>query len=180
MQRLENAHPATRAARRGQRGFTILELVTTVFVMAILAAVAMPEASSDTDRRLNMLQLQIQDALEHAQSIAYHTGAKSAVKFGTAGNGEEPWLAVINELGVPLLDPLTKTYYIVRFDQGGQPVNVFIDAAHFGGAGRPIAGFNDKGVLIYPGTIQISADGEQRLFSVNTATARLEEIPIGS
>ena len=167
-------------AARNERGFTILELVTVTFVLAILAAVAMPAASSDTDRRLNMLQLQLQDALEYAQSIAYHTGARTAVKFGTIENNEEPWVAVINELGVPQLDPLTKTYYVVRFDQGGQPVNVSIDAANFGGAGRPIAGFDDRGVLTYPGTVQISADDEVRLFSVNTATARLEQIPIGS
>ena len=104
-------------AARNERGFTILELVTVTFVLAILAAVAMPAASSDTDRRLNMLQLQLQDALEYAQSIAYHTGARTAVKFGTIENNEEPWVAVINELGVPQLDPLTKTYYVVRFDR---------------------------------------------------------------
>ncbi|GJM22555.1 MAG: hypothetical protein DHS20C15_24700 [Planctomycetota bacterium] len=167
--------------RSSQSGFTLMELVTAVFVLAILAAVAMPSQSQSTDRKLDMVQLQIQDALDHARSLAYHTGEVVGVRFGTNEVSDgAPWIAVVNVLGVPMVDPLTKSYYLVRFDAPGQPSNVDIVDAGFGDAERPTAGFTDKGVLYKPGSILIEADGEQRLFSVSTSTGRLEEMPIGT
>lgn len=172
----------TRGARRShQAGFTLMEMVTAVFVLAILAAVAMPSYTESTDRKLDMVQLQIQDALDHARSLAYHTGEVVGVRFGTdAVSNGAPWIAVVNTLGVPMVDPLTKSFYIVRFDAPGQPSNVDIVDANFGPADRPTAGFTDKGVLYQPGDILIEADGVQRFFSVSTSTGRLEEQPIGS
>jgi len=171
-----------RVARPGrQAGFTLMELVTAVFVMAVLAAVAMPSYTASTDRKLDMVQLQIQDALDHARSLAYHTGEVTGVSFGIDEISDgSAWIAVVNKLGVPRVDPLTKSFYIVRLDAPGQPTNVDIVDAGFGPAERPLAAFTDKGVLYWPGSILISADGEQRLFSVSTSTARLQEVPIGS
>lgn len=172
----------TRAARRrAQSGFTLMELVTAVFVMAVLAAVAMPSYTESTDRKLDMVQLQIQDALDHARSLAYHTGEVTGVKFGIDEVSDgSAWIAVVNALGVPHVDPLTKSFYIVRLDAPGQPSKVDIVDAAFGPADRNLAGFTDKGVLYQPGTILIQADDEQRLFSVTTSTGRLQEVPIGS
>lgn len=169
LRRGTSASPGT---RNRVAGFTVVELMVVVFVMAVLAAVAMPAATKDTDRKLDTLQLEMQDAIDHAQSLAYHTGAKYAVKFDVAGQ----WFAVINEVGVPVQDPLSKGMYIVFLDRPGQPAGVRLDQCVY--QTRPIAPFNDKGVLEKSGTVRISADGVVRNLVMNTATARFEEQPI--
>ena len=49
--------------RRGQRGFTFAELMVSVTVMAFLAVIALPNATTDHERKLDMLQLQLQKIL---------------------------------------------------------------------------------------------------------------------
>jgi prepilin-type N-terminal cleavage/methylation domain-containing protein len=158
------------------QGFTIVELMITVFVMVILAGVVVPAASPDVDRKLDTLQMEVQDAIDHAQAIAYHTGQKMGVLFNTNDN----WLVVINETGVPFEDPLTHKWYLVDFDAPDQPGNIHVDYVAFGPAGRPVVLFNSKGELSYSGQIRIRASGQQRWFSVNTATGKLESVPIGT
>lgn len=158
-----------------QRGFTLVEMVVTVFVLIVLAGVVVPAPSRDTDRKLDLLQMQIQDAIDHSRALAYHTGQKMGVLFSTSGN----WLAVVNELGVPFEDPLTRRWYVIDFDAPDQPGDIHIEHALFG-AGRPIIGFDTKGELIYPGEVRIRAGEGQRWFSVNTATGKLVEKPIGT
>ena len=57
---------STTDPRRSARGFTIVELLVTVVVMSILAVVAIPSASVNNERRLDMLQLQLQGVVLHA------------------------------------------------------------------------------------------------------------------
>lgn len=166
-------NPRTNAPRRRQGGFTIVELMVVAAIMAVLAMVGLPAASGmSNDRKLDMLQLQMQDAVSHAQTLAYHTGARYAVKFDTQGQ----WFAVLDEVGVPVQDPLTKGMYIVFLDRPDQPSNISMDEVIFGD--RPLAAFNDKGVLTKSGTARISADGISRQLSMNTATAEFQEEPI--
>lgn len=160
--------------RRAQVGFTILELMVSVTIMGMLAVIAMPSATASNERKLDMIELQMQDAIDHAQSLSYHTGVKYGVRFDV----NDQWIAVINEQGVPVQDPLTRSYYVVRFTpQPGQPVGATIDYAAFG-FDRPTIAFDTKGNLEYPGTVVISAGDLVRTLGVNSATAQLFEQPI--
>lgn len=160
--------------QRRQGGFTIMELLVSVTIMGMLAVIAMPGTSASSKRKLDMIQLQMQDAVDHAQSLSYHTGEKYGVRFDVNGQ----WIAVINVQGVPVQDPLTRSYYVVRFTpQPGQPIGATIDHAAFG-FDRPTIGFDTKGNLEYPGTIVISAGDEIRTLGVNSATAQLFAQPI--
>ena len=165
-------NPAPAARRRRQGGFTLVELMVVVAVMAVLAMVGLPSASMSNDRKLDMLQLQIQDAITHAQTLSYHSGERYAVKFDVQGQ----WFAVLNEVGVPVDDPLTKRMYVVFLDRPDQPSGIRMDSVVFGL--RPLAAFNDKGILTKEGTVLISADGQTRQLSMNTSTARFTELPI--
>jgi len=157
-----------------QGGFTIMELLVSVTIMGMLAVIAMPAASASNERKLDMIQLQMQDAIDHAQSLSYHTGEKFGVRFSTSGQ----WIAVINPQGVPVQDPLTRSYYVVRFTpQPGQPIGATIDYAAFG-FDRPTIAFDTKGNLEYPGTVVISAGDLVRTLGVNSATAQLFAQPI--
>jgi prepilin-type N-terminal cleavage/methylation domain-containing protein len=161
--------------QRPNLGFTFTELLVTVVIMAILAAIAVPGLQSDEKRKLDMLQLTVQDAVDYAQSLAYHTGEKVGVRIDVTGQ----WIAVLSALGVPKIDPLTRSLYAIRLDSPGQVKGVRIESAIFG-FDRPIIFFNDKGQLIYPGQMVISAGDSQRVLSIDTATGLFTEVPMGS
>lgn len=160
------------ATRRHQRGFTVMEMVVSTLVLAILMAIAIPSGEMTDERKLDMLQIQIQDALDYAQDLSYRTGSKHAAIFSI----QYQYIAVVNEQVVPMEDPLTRRPYIIRLDFPDQPSGIRIDSAVFDQ--RPMAPFDEKGVLTVPGTIRISADDSQRWFEINTATAELTEVPI--
>lgn len=166
--------PATTdTARPRTGGFTIVELLVTVTVMALLAVVAMPASSVSHKRNLDMLQMQLQDAIDHAQSISYHTGERAGVFV----HRQQQWFAVINELGTPYEDPLTHKPYVIKVNAPGSEQGVNIDEFAFG-FGRALILFNDKGRLIYPGVCRITSGNVTRNLEVTTATALLTEVPI--
>ena len=157
-----------------QAGFTMLELVVVVAVLALLSMAAIPSSSVSKKRKLDLLQLQIQDAIDHAKSMAYHTGAE----YGVILNSNHQFIAVTNEMATPMEDPLKRAAYVVRLNRPDQPSGIRVEDCDFGF--RPVVPFNDKGDLDYPGQILISADGQERLLELNTATVRLREVSIGS
>ena len=57
-----------------QQGYTLLELVIVVTVLGIIAAVAIPSMSPETDRRLDLAAEQVASAIRFARSEAIRTG----------------------------------------------------------------------------------------------------------
>ncbi|HTE06227.1 MAG TPA: prepilin-type N-terminal cleavage/methylation domain-containing protein [Planctomycetota bacterium] len=159
---------------RHTAGHTLIEILVAVFVLALLAGIVLPSGGVGDDRKLDTVQLEIQDAMDHAQSLAYQTGAAYGVRFNTAHG----WFGVVNEVGVAVDDPLSHGDYIVRLADPGQPTNVSIDFASFGS--RPLAAFNSKGVLVDMGSVHLRAGETQRWLVCNTATATLTEVPVGT
>ena len=111
------------STHRTRSGFTIVELLATLVVMAILAVVAIPSSTVDTKRKLDMLQLQLQDGIDHAWSLAYHTGEKMSMYVNVPGQ----WFAVLDAQAVLQEDPLTRKDYAVLLNAPGQGQNVSID-----------------------------------------------------
>ena len=157
--------------RRRTSGHTVLELLVVLVVLAVLAAIVIPSATVGDERKLDTVQLAMQDAIDHAQSLAYHQGVAYGVRFSIPGQ----WFAVVNENGVPMSDPLSHGDYLIRLAGPNIPTDVHIDYANFGI--RPLAAFNIKGVLIESGEIHLRAGQTQRVLVCETATAKLMEVP---
>ncbi len=157
---------------RHPRGFTLVELLVVVAVLVLLAGIVLPTATVGDDRRLDTAQLAIQDALDHARSRAYHEGVPYGVRFNTSGQ----WFAVVNEVGVPVDDPLSHSDYLVRMKDPGQPQGVTLTYAQFGI--RPLAAFDEKGVLQQGGQIRLTCGSSERWLALNTASPALYEIPV--
>jgi type II secretory pathway pseudopilin PulG len=157
---------------RRQGGHTVLELLVVAIVLLILAGIALPSGAMGPDRKLDTVQLEIQDAIDHAQSLAYHRAQPFGVRFATTG----PWFAVVDQGGAPVDDPLSHRDYVVRLTDPGQPTGVQIDYADFGG--RPLAAFNEKGILNDSGEIHLRVGTTQRWLGMNTALPVLAPIPI--
>ena len=135
--------------KRPESGHTIIELLAVVAVLIVLAAIVLPSASLGEDRKLDTLQLSIQDAIDHAQSLSYHEGVPYGVRFSTAGQ----WFAVVNEVGVPIDDPLTHGDYVMRLKSPDMPSNCSLEYAEFGV--RPLIAFNSKGIMTAPGQVHL-------------------------
>jgi type II secretory pathway pseudopilin PulG len=157
---------------RRERGHTLIELLIVAAVLMILAGIVIPSGTVSDDRKLDTLQLQIQDAMDHAQALAYHTGSVHGVRFSTTGQ----WFAVVNEVGIPIDDPLSHGDYVVKLNSPGQPGGIRLDYGIFGT--RPIAVFNEKGVLEESGQVNIGTTKAVRWLFANTATAKLTEITV--
>ena len=164
--------PTERTRTDSERAFTLIELLLTVVILGVIMAIAIPTSSMSDERKLDILEVQIQDALDYAKDLSYRLGSKHAVMFNTQGQ----YFAVVNEQIVPMEDPLRRQPYIIRMNFPDQPAGIRIEQALFGS--RSVAPFDEKGVLTTPGTVRISAGDSQRWFEITTATAELAEVPI--
>ncbi len=161
-------------SRRDSRaGFSILELLVVMAIMAMLTAIAMPSSGLSTKRKLDTLQIQLQDAVNHAKSLAYHRGEPFGVKMHVA----KEYFAVVDKTGTPVEDPLSHGDYVIRIKHPGQPTGLDLVSAAF--PNRPTLAFNEKGVLTNGGIMDVSANGDLRRLTIDTATARFTEVPIG-
>lgn len=156
--------------QRHVTGHTLLELLVVIMIMGLLAGIVIPNTSMDDARKLDTLQLAIQDALDHAQSLSYHQGVPYGVRFNVNGQ----WFAVVNENGVPVDDPLSHGDYLIRLESPDMPSAIRLDYAMFGP--RPLAVFNTKGVLMFSGEVRLRAGESERILECDTATAKLAEV----
>ena len=157
---------------RSAHGHTLLELLVVVAILMVLAAIAMPSSAETPDRKLDTVQLAMQDALDHAQSLATTTAAVYGVRFDVEGE----WFCVVDSTGKPVEDPLSHKPYQVKLLLPGQPPDVVIDSVDFGG--RIVAVFNEKGVMHSGGEVHLRAGTTLRWLETDTATASLVEIPV--
>jgi len=153
-------------------GFTLLELIVVMMILAIAAAVIVPQAVGTSGLKAQSAARVIMADLEYAQSQAIVTQQTVEVDFSVTGNS----YAVTNTSG-PLIHPITKKQYIVDFDsqQGFQGVR--IDSADFGGGSK--VGFDSLGAPDADGSVTVSAGAHAYRIKVAPVTGRVsvEELP---
>lgn len=127
------------------RGFSLLELLIVVAVLAIIAQMVLPAAASSQTTRLRTAARLLVADLEYAQ-------------MQSIGKGEDPCLLVFDVVNhtysvarqsnpnTPINDPGTSLPYVTRFGHGraANLVDVTIDSLDVGGDDR--LGFTAMGV----------------------------------
>jgi type II secretion system protein H len=151
-------------------GFTLIELLVVMAIMAIMAAIAMPASGAGYDQRLDLVELQITDALGRAQALARSTREPHGVVFDLAGER----FAVVDGQGVAVTDPLTRSSYIVDFDRPDQPQGIEISTASFGTNGVA-AIFDGQGLPVNGGTVELRCHGSSRTLTLDQATGDVSQ-----
>lgn len=174
------------------RGLTLAELLITLAVLSILAAIMLPTLSHDESRRVDSAALQVGNTLRYARSEAMRTGLPVLVDAETA-----PGRLLLHQrdctgTGGAVTDPLTKQPFSADISGGAQTEGVSL-TPRFLVAGSPYAGlvFDASGAAVRacsvaaginrgaPGTgsaIDLAYAGRSRTITIDPPTGRISGI----
>jgi len=160
-----------RRTPRPVSGFTLMELLVTVMVIAVVVSVLGMGTSGAGTYGLDMAELQISDAIQRCQALA----RSNRTAFGVVFDLQNDRFAIVDELGTVSIDPLTKKDYIVDFVRPGQPHNIDITSADFGMAGTSLL-LDPQGVPLFGGFVVLTRQGNRRTLQVDGATGLLTRL----
>lgn len=168
-------HPPRRNVARRRRhepgsrtrpAFSLLELLITVAIMAILAAIAVPRISNSTDRyRLDLAMARLERDLISARELAMATSSTRSVVFDTADL----------QYSIPSRpDPAGRfASYTVRL--GEPPYQLGGLSADL--TGRPAIEFNGFGIPVSGAKVRLSLGGRNRLIEVKAGSGAIVREP---
>lgn len=143
------------------RGFTLLEVLLVLAIVAIFSAVAAPRYGRASGRyRADLAARRIVADLCLARSSAQATSSSWTVSFSK----ETECYEVAPPTGQP------GGYTVVL---SAEPYNADLTSANFSGGGGTQVAFNGWGVPANGGTVVIRAGAEQRTVVVDSATGRI-------
>ena len=153
-------------------GFTLIEIIVVVVILAIAAMLAVPMLSTAADTQLRTAGNMIAADMEYARSMAISRQQNYSVVFSSAGNSYE----VRDGVGVVVAHPLNSAKDLsVVFGDDSRLEKVDITSANFDGVetitfdylGSPYSGV---GTALTSGTISLTADGFSMTITVEPVT----------
>ena len=152
------------ALSRTRRAFTLIEVLITVVVMAIVVAVAIPSLSTTDGARLVGAANMVASDIEYAQSVAMAAPNDPGV-FKTSADGTGYWVATASDPDTPILDMYSNDPHTITFGQGVAAelagVTISVEEAsgevQFDGFGR-LAGMVDINVIVRNGAGEIKIE----------------------
>jgi len=153
--------PALLNSNFDRRGFTLVELVVVLAIMAIVAALAVPRYANSLARyRADAAARRIASDIELLQSRAYSRNATHSAVFSVVSN---------SYLLAGILDPDHPNLpYTVRL--ADPPYFAVLKSANF--AGSNALAFDAYGQPASAGVVVISVGSEQRTISVELSSGR--------
>jgi prepilin-type N-terminal cleavage/methylation domain-containing protein len=158
-----------------RRGFTMIEMVVVLVILAIAAAIVVPMASSAGTTQLRAAVNIVAADLEYAKSMAISRGQRYAVVFDPATETYR----IADESGTTIAHPVKQGFpYSVDFRADSRLGSVDIVTASFDGAtavsfdylGSPYSGTGPGATPMNSGVITLRAGGTMRTVSVEPVT----------
>jgi prepilin-type N-terminal cleavage/methylation domain-containing protein len=155
-------------------GFTLVEMVLVVVILAIAAMMAIPFATSGTSTQLKGAATIIAADLEYAKSMAISMGKQYSVVFNT---GTESYQ--IEDANGVINHPIKKGFtYVVNFAADSRLNRVNISNVNFDSAstisfdylGSPYSGSGAGASPLNSGTITLTAGGSTMTVNVEPVT----------
>ncbi len=131
---------------RISRGFTLIELVVVLVIVASVAAMVLPHINDDRVLRLVAASTVVESDLDFVQvmNIAYPE-TPAVMRFDTANNTY--WVAYADDPDLPIIRPDTGEPYVVTMGVGRAEGAAGVDLFIFGATSDTIA-YNAQGGLI--------------------------------
>lgn len=157
-------------------GFTLIEIIVVVVILAIAAMLAVPMLSTAADMQLRTAGNMIAADMEYARSMAISTQQNYSVVFSSANNSYE----VRDGVGAVVAHPLKSSSPLsVVFGDDSRLEKVDITSADFDGVGNETITFDylgspysgvGVGTALTSGTISMTADGFSMTITVEPVT----------
>jgi len=160
--------PGRRENRPAAGAFTLAELIVVMVILAIIAAMVVPQAIGTSDVKVQAAARVLLADLEYAQNCAIVTQTAIDVTFDRNENSYK--LSVSNESD-PLEHPITKKAYQVDFDTQSEFEGVSIAAVSFGGS--PKLTFTALGAPQANGSVDVAAGDFTYRLTVAPVTGRV-------
>lgn len=163
------------ASRPRTYGFTLVEVIVVVLILAICAAVVVPNVVGTSDMQATSAARMIAADLEYAQSLAITTQDPVTVVFDSSA--EQYLLRYANESD-PLVHPITHSDYVTNFASRRGFERLDVVSATFGG-GSSVT-FDELGAPDNAGTVVLQAGPHVYQVTVATATGKVTVASTGS
>lgn len=147
-------------------GFTLVELMVVMIILAIAAAMILPQAFGTSDLRAKSAARLVVADLEYAQNTAIVTQSNTTVTFDDSNNSYE-----VSNVSGTLIHPITHQEYEVDFDTKRGFDGVSIVAVDFDG-GFSVT-FDSLGAPDPDGTVDIGAGEHAYRVTVTPVTGRV-------
>lgn len=168
------------------QGYTLIELIVVITILALVAAVAVPGLSNNDESKLDVVATDVASAIRFAHSEAIRTGEPYGVYASQSNQRIRIYRLPVSTPIYDVYDPLTKQLY--DFDFGSDPSGVEISIVYIkfdgmwvprnylgfsGGAGTPK--YNDSGTIrmLETGRIVLGYHDAERTIEISPMTGRV-------
>ncbi len=172
-------------SRRGQAGYTLIELILVVAILALAAAVAFPSGDAATEARARLAAAEFAAAIRFARDESIRTGKPHGFRFLTnqyrirvfsVDSSGSPWTWVWN-----VYDPIDKALYdyTVPASLAGASAPVTHDPQYRGTCNRPgVVYFDASGTpwCIEPETVLLESYRLDFMGGANPVSVQLDGI----
>jgi prepilin-type N-terminal cleavage/methylation domain-containing protein len=153
-------------------GFTLLELIVVMLILAIAAAMVIPAAVGTTSQQAQAAARMVMADLEYAQNYAITTQCETTASFDPAGNAylltyKDP----VSNQSVTLKHPITHNDYRVDFDTAAGFGRTALSSVDFGGTSAVV--FNALGAPDHDGALTVTAGAHAYRVTVAPVTGRV-------
>jgi MSHA pilin protein MshC len=152
------------------KGFTIAELVVTLVVIGVIAAIALPRTANDP-LTLSAQVGQLSSAIRYAQSLAMTQGQRYRVNFSASGYS----ITLTNGTSVP--DPFSGSTSTIAWNSGVTvtlpPSNLPNNLLAFDGLGIPYTDSAATTALAASAAITLSNSGGSQSVTIAPQTGRV-------
>ena len=160
---------AVPGGRNQSPGFTMAEVMVTIVIIGIAAAIVVPTIGDTTDTQVVAAARSIAADLQYAQNLAITTQSNVYVVFNNAQMSYS--LSNNANASPPLISPITSTSYTVTFGSGNGFSGLNSMTAHFGGNATMY--FDLLGAPHADGTVQVVAGPHVYVVTVAPATGKI-------
>lgn len=177
-----------------QAGYSLVELVVVVTILAVIAAVAVPGVNADADQKLLLAAEEVASAIRYTRSEAIRTGAGHGLTISQATQKITVQQYDISSAPIAVVDtlihPIDRQPYDININTStvtdGVAINNSLDIFDYGPEGRRrslifdergtpiwIIGSDPTRHLLEAATVELTYGNQQRTVSVAPITGRV-------